>query len=160
MTTTFTSSKSFDRTNLKRFIFPWISKHFQKNNTGLLVIRGDTTFISLLNLFTYIVTYSDGQRGRGREEGCGRTKGSSFVLFWDTHFWHTNFEGAARAKKRDFLVKFSKLCLKTLFFGPFFQNFAWGTESLTKIGCFSASGELGKSIWSRVTEPNTGIAEK
>ena len=47
---------------------------------------------------------------------------------------YTNFEGRA-PKKRDFLSKLSKKCIKTPFW-PVFQNFASGAETLTKIGSF------------------------
>ena len=60
---------------------------------------------------------------------------------------YTNFEGGARAKNCVFLVKIFQKYLKTLFL-PVFQHFAGGVEILTKIGFFSALGELEKSIWS------------
>ena len=50
--------------------------------------------------------------------------------------YYTNFEGGARAEKRDFLVKnFPKIGLvMSLFFVAFFQKISCGAENLVQMG--------------------------
>ena len=74
-------------------------------------------------------------------------KGPSFEIFSDIQFWltdpkvflktalasiYTYFKGGALAKK----TRFSKKCLKTLFWPVFVQSFACSVQILTKTGTF------------------------
>ena len=58
----------------------------------------------------------------------------SFLKASSAPIYATTFEGGARRKKNViFWSQFSKTCLKTTFFGLFFQSFACGAENLAKM---------------------------
>ena len=113
-----------------------------------------------------IISTSSGFRGGGGGTSSGirpssDPNGPPFVLFWDIHFWltdlktflkasvapiYTNFEGERALKKRNFLVKFSKKCLKTPFFG-LFHKFACCAENFVKLGSLYW---LGKALTQKI----------
>ena len=61
---------------------------------------------------------------------------------------YTNFEGVARAEKRNFLVKNFQKLPKNAFFACFFFNILPAAQKLARPVFFSPLGELEKSIWS------------
>ena len=75
------------------------------------------------------------------------TKNENGFLVIRGGFWgpiYNNFEGERAPKKRDFFVKVFQKIPKN----GFFKNLPAAQKIWPNQGLFTASGELGKSIWS------------